>query len=203
MPVATLRTWVYGRHYERKNGLAFFTPPIQLSDPEVRKLSFWNLIEAHVLKSLRVEHSVSMEDVRLALDYAEKEMGIENLLRRKELRTGAGKIFIDKYGELINASQSGQIAMKRMLEDYLRSVQWGADSFATRFFPYPVIESTSSRIVIDPTVGFGRPVIQPGCISTAIIVSRVDAGEDLRAIAHDYDLDLRAIEEAVVYERAA
>jgi len=203
MPAATLSSWVHGRHYERKDGTAYFRPPIQLSDPDSKRLSFWNLIEAHVLKSLRVEHGVSMKNVRRALDYAEDALNLKNLLRRRELRTTAGNIFIQKYGELINASQSGQVAMKKMLKDYLESVQWDEHLLATRYFPYPRINNTQGRIVIDPRVGFGRPVIQPGGISTSVIADRVDAGEDLHRIADDYNLDLRAIEEAVVYERAA
>ncbi len=203
MPGATLRTWVYGRHYERKNGKAYFMPPIQLSDPGSKSLSFWNLIEAHVLKSLRVEHGVSMEHVRRALDYAENELELDNLLRRQELRTTGGDIFVHKYGELINASQSGQLAMQKMLEDSLRSVEWDEDLLATRYLPSLPRGESPGRIVIDPQISFGRPVIQPGGISTAVIVARVDAGEDLEQIADDYDLDLKAIEEAVVYERAA
>jgi hypothetical protein len=42
-------------------------------------LSFWNLIEAHVLRALRTEHAVSVKALRKALDYAEKELGIERL----------------------------------------------------------------------------------------------------------------------------
>ena len=203
MSKATLGTWVFGRHYERKDGMAYFKPPIQLSDPDSRKLSFWNLIEAHVLQSLRVDHEVSMRDVRNALDWAEDELGIDYLLRRQELHTTGGKIFIDRYGELINASQSGQIAMRMLLKEYLRHVEWGKDLLAVQYLPSPHDDSSSNRIVIDPRIGFGRPVIHPEGISTAVIVARVDAGELLEIIAEDYNLNVKAIEEAVVYERAA
>ena len=40
-------------------------------------------------------------------------------------------------------------------------------------------------------------------ISTAALVDRFDAGEDLRTLARDYRLDIAQIEDAVLYEWAA
>ena len=79
-------------------------------------LSFWNLIEAHVLRALRTEHGVSVKDVRKALQYAERELRIDRLLLRRELCSHAGQLFLDRYGELISLSTSGQLAMKRLLD---------------------------------------------------------------------------------------
>jgi uncharacterized protein (DUF433 family) len=200
---ATLRSWIRGRPYQRRDGVAYFRPPIQLSDPAINHLSFWNLVEAYVLRALRVEHLVSMRDVRTALNYAQREMEIKYLLRSRNLETAAGELFIRKYGELVNLSQSGQLAMRMLLEDQLRRVEWDPhDLLATRFFPFPRLRDEIIRIMIDPRIAFGRPVIQPGAISTAIIVARIDAGETVDEISTDYDLDRRAIEEALIYERA-
>ena len=40
-------------------------------------------------------------------------------------------------------------------------------------------------------------------ISTAALVDRVDAGEDLQALADDYRLIIAQVEDAILYERAA
>jgi uncharacterized protein (DUF433 family) len=40
-------------------------------------------------------------------------------------------------------------------------------------------------------------------ISTAAIVSRIDAGEQATAIARDYGITPEDVEQAVLYERAA
>ena len=61
-------------------------------------LSFWNLIESHVLRSLRTEHGVFVNALRDALDFSEKELGINRLLLNEKLRTGAGVIFLKRYG---------------------------------------------------------------------------------------------------------
>ena len=167
-------------------------------------LSFTNLIEAHVLRSLRSEHGVPLVAVRQALAYAERELKIDQLLLREELRTEGGEIFLDRYGELVNLSASGQLAMRKAFEAHLKRVEWGKLRFPVRLYPFLVSESADAKpIVIDPQISFGRPVVSKAFVSTRSIVDRIDAGEKVEDVARDYELTIEAIEEAVVYERAA
>src|SRR5688572_27476684 len=105
---ATLRSWVAGRPYPTSTGIGHFQPLLQLPERKPPVLSFWNLVEAHVLRSLRTDHGVSVKALRKALRYAEQELEIELLLLRKDLCTDAGKVFLERYGELIELSASGQ-----------------------------------------------------------------------------------------------
>lgn len=201
---ATLRSWVRGRHYRLKDGLGYFEPPIQPPERGQGQLSFWNLVESHVLRALRVEHGVSMEAVRSALDYAEARLGIRHLLRHKDLGTRAGDLFIERYGELVNLTQSGQLALQRLLKDQLKHVEWNPhDSLAERLFPAITPFGRHDLIMIDPRIGFGRPVVRQAGVSTAVIASRIDAGESVPSVADDYDLDPETIEEVLIDERAA
>jgi len=167
-------------------------------------LSFWNLIEAHVLRALRTEHGVSVRDVRKALQYAERELRIERLLLRRELRSQAGELFLERYGELISLSTSGQIAMKHLLQEHLKRVDWDDWKFPVRLYPFLVSEvMTADRpIAIDPKIAFGRPVVLKRGITTEVIAGRIDVGESVEDLAADYDLEPAEIEQAVVYERA-
>src|SRR6185503_1089191 len=123
-------------------------------------LSFSNLIEAHVLRSLRTEHGVPLGAVRKALTYAERELQIEHLLLREELRTAGGALFLDRYGELVNLSASGQLAIRKLFEAHLARVEWGKLRSAVRLYPFVFGEAANSKpIVIDPTIAFGRPVV--------------------------------------------
>lgn len=145
-----------------------------------------------------------MKGLRSALDYAENKLGIPRLLLREELRTEAGKVFLERYGQLIDLTASGQLAMKLALEDHLRRIEWDAAKFPLRLYPFLVpIGSTDRPIVIDPRIAFGRPVLDRKGISTSAIVDRVDAGETVDDVAADYDLRPEEVEQAVVYERAA
>lgn len=202
---ATLRSWVVGRAYPRGDGQAHFRPLIHPPVKQPPTLSFWNLIEAHVLRSLRTDHGVSMDALRKAISYAEKELNIQRLLLSRELRTGAGRVLLERYGKLIDLSASGQIAMRKVFEEHLERVEWNEWEFPVRLYPFVSSGHPSSgrTIAIDPNIAFGRPVIAKKGISTGAIVERIDAGEEMEALAADYDLGVPEIEEALVYERAA
>jgi uncharacterized protein (DUF433 family) len=122
----------------------------------------------------------------------------------KDLRAQAGKVFLDKYGELLNLSASGQLAMRRLLEEHLKRVEWDQRQFPIRLYPFISGESSSDKpIAIDPTIAFGRPVVLRTGVSTNAITERLDAGESVVELAEDYGLTAAEIEEAVLYERAA
>lgn len=142
--------------------------------------------------------------MRQALSYAERELEIDQLLLRQELGTAGGDLFLDRYGQLINLSASGQLALRRVFEAHLRRIEWGTLPFPVRLFPFVVAEATDSRpILIDPEISFGRPVVTGAFISTQAILDRIDAGESVEDLARDYGLATGSIEGAVLFERAA
>src|SRR2546426_6154875 len=101
LPVATLRAWTLGRAYPTTRGESHFRPLIRPASGKPPVLSFSNLIEAHVLRALRMEHGVSVKAVRQAVEFAERTLNIERLLLRPELCSEAGRVFLDRYGKLI------------------------------------------------------------------------------------------------------
>lgn len=205
LPAATLRSWVAGRPYPKAEGVGRFQPLIHPPSPQPPVLSFWNLIEAHVLRSLRTDHGVSIRALREALSYAERTLKIKRLLLRKELRTDAGKVFLDRYGKLIELSASGQLAMRHLLEEHLKRVEWDEWQFPVRLYPFLSVEATTAEkpIAIDPKIAFGRPVVIRAGVSTAAIAERIDAKETVEELAADYGLTASEIEQAVLFERAA
>jgi uncharacterized protein (DUF433 family) len=205
LPAATLRSWVLGRPYATAAGPKHWAPLLKLAQREPPVLSFNNLIEAHVLRALRTEHGVPLDAVRKALRFAERELDIKQLLLREELRTAGGTLFLDQYGKLIDLSASGQLAMRKAFEAHLKRVEWGELRFPVRLYPFLATEAAGDArpIVIDPQISFGRPVVQGAFVSTRTIVDRIDAGESVEDVARDYEIGEEAVEEAVLYERAA
>lgn len=200
----TLRTWVNGRSYTTRAGKRTFQRLIVIPAEDAGLLSFSNLVEAHVLRALRTEHGVPIAEVRNAIDFAERELSITRLLLRSELLTFAGEVFLEHYGELVNLSRSGQLAMRKLLEAHLRRVEWDGSKLPVRLHPYVQGDGASEHVIaIDPQQAFGRPIVARQGITTGIIADRIDAGETVEELARDYNLSPSEIEEAVLYERAA
>jgi uncharacterized protein (DUF433 family) len=205
LPPATLRSWVVGRPYPTKTGdVSRFNPLIRPARKVPPTLSFYNLIEAHVLRSLRAEHGVAVRELRRAINFAEKTMNVDRLLLRNDLQTHAGQVFLEEYGKLINLNASGQLAMRKMLEEHLKRVEWDEWQFPVRLYPFVSAEAPVSKpIAIDPNIAFGRPVVLKAGVSTGVIAERIDANEQPQEVADDYGLTVEEVEQAVLYERAA
>ena len=203
LPPATLRAWVEGRSYRLSAGRTGFSEPLILRpDPRDARLSFSNLVEAHVLRALRAEHQVPMAHVRRALDYAQREFGIDRLLIRDELRAAPGEMFLQEYGRLLSLSRAGQFAMEKILDAFLRRVVRDAKGLPLRLYPFtsPSLLEDRRIVAIDPRISYGRPAIERKGISTAVLAERLNAGESVRDLAEDYGLQDEEIEEAILYE---
>jgi len=203
LPSTTLRSWVVGRYYDVKEGRKYFEPLIRLADADEGRMSFNNLVEAHVLKALRRKHRVEIQAIRMAIDYAEDQLGITRLLIRDELRTHAGDLFLDKFGELINLSKAGQLAMRGILESYLTRIERDALKLPRRLYPFIHPDRPERTIVIDPLVSFGRPILVGKGITTAVLAQRVNAGESDQELVEDYDLNEGQLMDALIYEAVA
>jgi uncharacterized protein (DUF433 family) len=205
IPSATLRSWLVGRTYPTQSGTGSFEPLIRPADARAGRLSFNNLVEAHVLRALRTEHGVPLRAVRPALTYAERELGIGHLLLSDELRTHAGELFLDYYGELVNLSKSGQLALRMVLEAHLQRVERDDSALPRRLYPFLTGALTDGprSIVIDPRVSFGRPTLAGHGVTTEALARRIDAGETVEELAADYHIPARDIEQAIVFEKAA
>lgn len=196
---STVRSWVMTVARRARAS----DPVIRLPDGSDGRLSFHNVVEAYVLNQIRRHARVPMPDVRRAVSFAERELGVERLLVRRELRWEAGgHLFWAELSQLANLSLSGQIVMREIVDASLHRMEWDeATGLPRRFFP-PIETDTAARsVVVDPRVGFGQPTLAGTGVGTTLIARRIDAGEDIADIARDYEVDEQALKQALVYER--
>jgi uncharacterized protein (DUF433 family) len=199
IPLATVKSWTTGRQYPIKREQSSFKPIVPTQQG---RLSFSQLVELYILRALRKVHKVDIEQVRKAINYAEKTLKIDHLLLSNELLTGGGDLFIERYGQLISLNKSGQLALKTILQDYLERVERDIHQVPIRLYPYINLERNEGKeIVIDPRVSFGYPTLKGTGIKTSVIVSRIDAGESLEDVANDYELSPDQVKNAVLYEQ--
>lgn len=204
IPRATLRYWVLGRDSGRRTESPDPSPLVRAPVGTTNRLSFNNLVEAHVLRALRTVHRVKMAAVRDSLAFAERSLGIDRLLLDGKLRTSGQDVFLERLDQLISLTKSGQLALRSILEEYLKRVDRDESALPLRLYPLPPGLSHGTRtIVIDPRISFGRPTIAGSGVSTEALISRIDAGETVDDLADDYGLQPTQIRDAVLYERAA
>jgi len=207
IPVATLRSWVFGRSYRTSGGTRRFEPVIALADPKVRLLSFTNLVEAHVLAAIRRKHGVTLSNIRSAIDHLQARYGIEHPLAHVQFKTDGLSLFIEVLDQLVNVSLQGQVAIREVMGAHLQRVEHDENGLAARLFPFTRLGVAAGQqpktVVIDPRVAFGRPVLAGTGIPTAVLANRYKAGESIAELAQDYECDSAMVEEAIRCELAA
>ncbi len=199
IPPATLRSWVAGRKYPTDLGSKFFRPIIQIPDDVRAGLSFANLVEAHVLDAIRRHHQVPLSKIRQAIEYLRKHFSSKHPLAEQRFEIDGLDLFIDKFGQLINVTQSGQIALRELLKAHLHRVEHDAAGTAVRLYPFTRKRDLREPkvVVIDPHISYGRPVLVGTGIPTAVVAERYKAGESIDELAEDYGRSRNEIEEAI------
>ncbi len=199
LPVETLRYWSLGR--------AGTAPVFRLDGTDREHLSFWNVVEGHVLSGICRRHGVKLPAVRRALCYVQEHLGIDRPLIHQSFKTDGRSLFVEKYSQLIDASRQGQIVMDDLLLARLTRIEWDELGLPIRLYPFtrsPEGQCSGADqpklVMMNPRVSFGRPNVAG--VPTSVIWSRYRAGDSTAHLARDYGLTSEQIEEAIRCEAA-
>jgi uncharacterized protein (DUF433 family) len=188
---STLRLWAAGSGKR--------TPLFKPARPAPLTLAFSNLVEVFVLASMRRVHGISMQRVRKALAYVGKELGVDRPLIHTCFRTDGARLFVERADKLLDVSSAGQVALRQLLDASLERIEWGHE-VAVRLYPWVRADMGSGQpksIVIDPSRGFGQPIVSGTGIQARIIAERYRAGESVAGLANDYLLEVEQVEDAI------
>jgi uncharacterized protein (DUF433 family) len=168
------------------------------------------MVEAHVLPAIRYRHGVKLAAVRRAVEYLTRQFGSRHPLAEEQFETDGVNLFVNRLGTLLNVSAPGQLAMREILQALLKRVERDKRGLAVRLYPFsrrPVLaerehsvaslQDSPRLVVIDPRVGFGRPVLIGTGVTTLTIAERFDAGDSIEELAADYGRSREEIEEAI------
>ena len=205
IPATTIRAWCRGQWYTTGRVRRRFEPVIALPEGHGTGLSYYNLVEAFVLRAMRTREGISLADVRKALDIAQETEGVDRLFIHEHLRFGSGELFLKHYADLVTLKPSHQMAMLETLKMYLYRVEYDEQGLAFKLFPLTRgdTEASPQIIEVNPYISFGRAIVARRGISTRAIVGRIDAGESLEHVVADYRLTVEEVSEAIKYEVAA
>lgn len=193
VPYQTLRYWLTGFRKQR--------PIVRMADKN--RLSFMNLLECHVLAGMRRYYNLRLPKVRSALLQLEKHSPSAHPLLDRSLETNGVDLFLHDFGVIVNLSRHGQSEIGPFMEIHLKRIEHDPGGLF-RFFPF-VMERSGNEpkfILIDPRVGFGKPVIAGTGIHTGTIAARFNARESVDDLAEEYGRTKQEIEEAIRWEQA-
>jgi uncharacterized protein (DUF433 family) len=207
LPVATLKSWVQGRSYPTRYGKGRFKPLAHAPSPGM--LSFFNLVETHILLSTRKYHGLTMPAIRHAMDYVAEQFPSPHPLLSEQFLTDGKDLFIKKLEQTIDVTKRGQLGIGPVLDLYLRRIERDQSQLPMRLFPLRAGwvnrpgEEPPKVVVIDPSISSGRPVVHGTGVMAKILPGRFRAGEGIEELARDYGLQSSQIEEVIRYAPAA
>ena len=193
VPASTLHAWTKGQDYHLASGhRRIFKPLIDLADPRNGLLSFYNLVEAHILRFTTEERNLPLKSVRKALDFVQEAFPGPHPLLTHDFETSGKELFVTALGTTLNATAHGQSVMRDILSQYLKLIPRDASGLPIRVFPI-----NSKRLAIDPYFSSGKPIVRDRGITASVLWGRYKSGEDFAQIGNDYGISPSEVKEAI------
>ncbi|HXG35913.1 MAG TPA: DUF433 domain-containing protein [Dehalococcoidia bacterium] len=191
----TSKRWLSGYHY-RRTGRHVTQPPVtQRIRREEIGVSFIDLVEIVAIGRLK-SYGFHLTQIRQIVATCQKWLETTRPLVTLKFKIGGKEIFVSKGDQLLEVGRRrGMHAWNEILEPFLEELDY-TDEHASRWWPL----GKANPIVIDPDYGYGFPVIVNSGVRTETILERVQAGELLRQIAEDFNLEPVDVERALQFE---
>lgn len=145
----------------------------------------------------RIRHAIKV--------LAEREhLADKPILTHRLLAERGRTLLLDVEETLIDIGRDEQLVFKEVVERAVARIEWDSRDLPVRLFPFSRQDSTSTNeaaaVVIDPKLGFGRPILARAGVSTAVVFDRFGAGDKIDDLAADFDVSAVDIEEAIRFE---
>lgn len=180
VPFGTLWSWTHGKR------------PVIETPRGNRQWSFTNIVEARVLRALRVNERIDLDKVRSAVTYLRKQWKVEHPLAHQKFLTDGVNLIFEGDGQMIDASDGGQILFRDVVAHNLRDVIY-EKHVAMRLS----LDGDRKLVLIDPRVRFGQPFLANSSVPIEVLARRRRLGETVKSIAWDYELKPKDVSHAI------
>jgi uncharacterized protein (DUF433 family)/DNA-binding transcriptional MerR regulator len=206
MRTETVRRWVTGYHFGRKDQKRFSQPLIQLTVVDGINdvfLTFQNLIELLFIRLFHKE-GVSLYTIRAAALEARRDFDSNHPFAVKQFDTDGKGIFATlEYRGVEGITKSkvlkdlklSQMVIDEIARPYFRNLEY-SDLGVVRYYPL----GADKGIVLDPKRSFGKPIDEASGVSTYVLYQMARTGEATPDIAAWYGVSEEAVSNAIEYE---
>ncbi|HEX8391656.1 MAG TPA: hypothetical protein VF665_04785 [Longimicrobium sp.] len=209
-PPQEVRRWAFGYSRVRAGTSVTYDPLIRTELPELdgqRALTFVELVELMFIKGFR-KAGAPWKEIHEAARVAARILNTDHPFAMRTFFADPGGIYamLDEAegGEsLVRLVGHGQHAFTSIVKPYLGQLEFDPLETPTRWWPL----GKEARVVLDPLVSFGAPVLADVGVPTATLADvyqaeREYAGNDaLRRVAWLYTIPERQVQLAVEFEQ--
>lgn len=180
---STLHRWMEVNDFQILEGEKFVT--------------FIDFIQALAIRDIRRRHNISLQKIREAIKRAQNNYGIEYPFARMHKSFLLDKdIYVDIDGEndltKLSGKNDGQMAIRPIVEIYLRDLTFGSSGLAIEYKPL-------TGIIMNPQISFGEPVLEKTKIPALDLWEAVQTEGSFEAAAYAYGVELNEVETAIKY----
>ena len=198
-----IRRWVSGYKRTGKGKKYEYKPMIDegfWGEGASRAVNFYSLVEMYTFIKL-LDLGISVRNIRKAREELKARFDLPYPFASHKLLCDGHQIVIEMQSIdnkiYLLLGEGGQTAFQEAIKLYYKKIDFNDSStLAERYWP----AGKDRMVVVDPNRGFGRPTIRNTNITTEVIFSLYQAGEDKMQIADLYEVDEKAIEDAVGFE---
>lgn len=177
-PTAEVRRWAFGYARQRGGRRVEYAPLIHTELPEIddeRALTFVELVELMFIKGFR-RAGAPWHAVREAAVVAARLFETEHPFALRKFFADPSGVYAelkeaDDGNSLIQLAGSGQHVFGEIIRPYLGQLDFDPLEMPTRWWPM----GRDGRVVLDPTVAFGRPIVAEAGIPTRALAEALDA----------------------------
>ena len=135
-------------------------------------VSFLNLIDAHVA-SLFKDEGVKPGAIRKAYSALERDLGVPHPFAYADLYTDGISVIRNVAAEIHSVELCDVVSKNGVFREFrkhLRHIEYGESKFAARW-------RIATGVVIDPKVGFGKPVVESTGMTAFVLARQYEAND--------------------------
>jgi uncharacterized protein (DUF433 family) len=208
-PPAEVRRWAFGYSRVRDGERKHYEPLIRTALPTIegqQALTFVELVEMMCIKGFR-EAGVSWNTVHEAASVAARLFETEHPFAMRQFFADPGGAYallreVDGGESLVSLVGSGQHVFGDLVRPYLRQLEFAPSDVPARWWPL----GKEGRVVVDPAVSFGQPIVAEAGIPTRVLAEALEAETEydaktaLERVAWVYKIPERHVHAATRFE---